>query len=98
MEILIKIEKDVEDVKRTLLDDDTVGRGSILFREASSLGIGEKCYYCLISGTEEQCDKAKMLIKDRAEIVEGEEKEKIIQKIKAEEDAAAEGFGSIFSQ
>jgi hypothetical protein len=58
----------------------------------------EKCYYCLISGTEEQCERAKMLVKDKAELVDGEEKERIIQKIKAEEDAAAEGFGLIFSQ
>jgi hypothetical protein len=97
MEILIKI-KNIKDVKTMLLSDDTVGRSSILFREASSLGMREKCYYCLISGTEEQCERAKTLIKDKAELVDGEEKERIIQKIKAEEDAAAEGFGLIFSQ
>jgi len=96
MELLIKIRENIEDTKRLLLTDDIVGRGSILFREASSLGMKEKCYYCLISGTEEQCEKAKILIKDRAELVEGEEKEKIIKKIKVEEDAAAEGFGAIF--
>jgi hypothetical protein len=96
MELLIKIEKDTEDVKKALLGDDTVGRSSILFREASSLGIKEKCYYCLISGTEEQCNKAKKLVEDKAKLIEGEEKQKIIQKIRSEEEKAAEGFGAIF--
>jgi len=96
MEVLIKIEKNTEDIKKILMGDDVVGRSSILFREASSLGMKEKCYYCLISGTEEQCQQAKKMVEDKAELVEGEEKQKIIQKIRLEEEKAAEGFGAIF--
>jgi hypothetical protein len=96
MEILIKIEKNIEDVKRVLKGDDIVGRSSIIFREASSLGMKEKCYYCLISGTEDQCEQAKKLVEGKAELIEDEEKQKIIQKIRSEEEKAAEGFGAIF--
>lgn len=92
----MKIEKNVEEVKRILLSDDVVGRSSLLFREASSLGFKEKCYYCLMSGTEEQCKKAKLLIEGKTNLIEGKNKEKIIQKIKADEATAAEGFGAIF--
>ncbi len=92
----MKIEKNIEEIKRILLSDDIVGRSSLLFREASSLGLKEKCYYCFMSGTEEQCKKAKSLIEGKIELIEGKEKEKIIQKIKADEVAATEGFGAIF--
>lgn len=96
MELLIKIEKSIEEVRRILLGDDTINRSSLLFREASSLDLKEKCYYCLMSGTEEQCNKAKSLIKDKAKLIEGKVKEKIMQKIKSDEDSATEGFGAIF--
>ena len=62
----------------------------------TSLGIKGEGYYCYISGTEDVCNKAKELAKDLTKIVEGEEKNKVIAKIKSEEEQAAEGFGAIF--
>jgi len=96
MEMLIKIEKNIEEFKQILLADETINRGSFTFREASSLGMKEKCYYCLISGTEEVCSKAKAIIENKAKIIEGRDKEKIIKKIREEEEAAESGFGAIF--
>ncbi len=96
MELLIKIEKDLEGIKRILLEDDIVGRGSILFKEASSLGFKEKCYYCLITGRDDLCHRAKELLKDKVKIIEGKEKQHVLDKIKNEEETAQEGFGAIF--
>ncbi len=97
MELVLKIEKkDLEKVKGILLVDDVVSRGSIKFKEGTTLGMKGKGYYCYVAGTEDVCNKAKELIKDLAKLVEGKEKDGVIAKIKAEEEQAAEGFGAIF--
>jgi uncharacterized protein Yka (UPF0111/DUF47 family) len=57
--------------------------------------IGKDGYYCYISGSEEACRKAEELTKDFAKVVEGEEKEEIISKIKEEEENALAGFGAV---
>lgn len=79
--------------KDVLLTDDVVGRASLVFKEGSI--IGKDGYYCLLSGTEEQCKRALELVKDLAEEVEDKTKTQLINKIKEEEDRAIEGFGSI---
>jgi len=74
----------------------------MVFKEGSI--IGKEGYYCYLSGTEEQCKRALELIKEKTEtdeIIElaeeanDEEKEKLINKIKEEENKAIEGFGNI---
>jgi len=97
MEIVIEIKKEnLQKAKEILLKDDVVSRATIIFKEAKTLGFDNKNYYCYISGLEEQCEKAKELIKDIAELIENEKKDKIIEKIKQEENIALEGFGNIF--
>jgi hypothetical protein len=103
MEIVLKIEsKNYAKVKDILLADDVVSRSSMVFKEGSI--IGKEGYYCYLSGTEEQCKRALELIKEKTEtdeIIElaeeanDEEKEKLINKIKEEENKAIEGFGNI---
>jgi len=101
MEIVIKMKtEDYQKVRELLLKDDTVSRASIVFKDVKEFG-DEEGYYCYVSGLEEQCKKALELIKDEegnmlAEEVEGEKKEKIIDKIKEEGDKADEAFGGIF--
>ena len=97
MEMVFKIEKkNSEEAKRILLADDIVSRGSVQFKEASTLGMKRDVYYCYIAGTDAVCNKAKELTKDIVKLVEGKEKDEVIAKIKAEEEKAAEGFGAIF--
>ena len=79
--------------KDVLLTDDVVGRASMIFKEGSI--IGKDGYYCLLSGTEEQCKRASELVKELAEEVKDETKSQLINKIKEEEDKAIEGFGNI---
>ncbi|MEM5877997.1 MAG: hypothetical protein QXF12_03905 [Candidatus Aenigmatarchaeota archaeon] len=92
MDILFKT-KNLEQVKQTILNDDILARASFIFKESSILGEKEKFYFCLFSGTEEQAERAKLLLKEIAEISNDQE---IIKKIKEEQDKAAEGFGAIF--
>lgn len=97
MEIVIEIKKEnLQKAKEILLKDDVVSRATIIFKEAKALGFDNKNYYCYISGLEKQCEKAKELTKDIAELIENEKKDKIIEKIKQEENTALEGFGNIF--
>lgn len=94
MEILLQTEtKNYSKVRDVLLKDDLVSRASIIFKEAKTLS-NEEGYYLYISGTEDQCKKALELTKDLAKEIK--DKEKIINKIKEEENRAQEGFGSIF--
>ena len=96
MELLLLIEtKDYAKVKDTLLRDDIVSRASLIFKEDQGFG-KEEGYYCLISGIEEQCKKALELTKDLIKEIKDRKKEKIINKIKEEEDKANVAFGGIF--
>jgi len=95
MEIVLKLgEKNFEKIKEILLKDDVVSRASITFKEGKVLG--EEGFYCVISGLDEQCKRALELTKNIAEEVKDEKKDKIIKKIKEEEERANEGFGFIF--
>lgn len=88
------VSEDINKVSNLLFNDDVVSRGNILVRDASI--IGEKGYYIRIIGTEEQCRRALELTKDVAKVVTGEEKERFLEKLKEEGEAAAAGFGKIF--
>jgi len=97
MEIVVKMKKEnLQKVKNLLLKDETVSRASIIFKEGKSLGLENEDYYCYISGTEEACKRVEELIKELGEIVKNEEKKKVIEKIREEEESAMKGFGSIF--
>lgn len=92
MEILFKT-KNLEQLKQIILNDDILARASIIFKESSTLGEKEKFYFCLFSGTDNQCERAIHLLKDVAEISEDKA---IVEKIKEEQENAAKGFGAIF--
>jgi len=95
MEVVLTFEgKNMQKVKDVLLKDDVVSRASIVFKEGSIIGKEE--YFCLISGTDEQCKKTLELIRDLAKEVTGNDKEELINKIKEEENRANVGMGGIF--
>lgn len=77
--------------------DDIISRQSITIRSAESMGISGKTgsvYILVIDGSETSVKKAAELLKDIAK--ESAHAEEIIRILKADEDRAAEGFGSIF--
>jgi hypothetical protein len=104
MEIVLQIEtKNYPKVKDILFKDDSVSRASIVFKDGSVAN--KEGYFSYISGSDEQCKRALKLVelKDEktGEVIElakeitGKEKDEVINKIKEEEDRAAEGFGNI---
>ena len=94
MKVIYEVEKPkLQKVKDVLLKDDIVGRASVLFKDGNTLGLENK-YYCYISGIEEACKKSEEIMKDLGKKVK--EKEKILEKIKEEEERAIQGFGNIF--
>ncbi len=77
-------------------DFDTAAKQSITIREAGVLGIDMSGSFFLISGTDSGVAKCKELIKGFAVDVEADVLAKVKEEIRKEEDAAAEGMGSIF--
>ncbi|MCX6818151.1 MAG: hypothetical protein NTU57_04815 [Candidatus Aenigmarchaeota archaeon] len=82
--------------KNVVFTDDVVARQTVNFREARALGMQKDGYYLEIDGPQEAIHRAKELLAEIAKVVEHKEKEEVLHKIKAEEDKAAEGFGSLF--
>jgi len=95
MELILYVEKDKSDkLSRILYQDDVVSRANIIFREASILG--RDGYYVRILGSEEQVERAIELSKELAKKVEGEEKEKVREHLKSEDDKMLSGFSGVF--
>jgi len=68
---------------------------SITVRDAKSLDIEKDGSFFLIDGTEEGIAKCKELIKEFVESVDEKHLSKAKEKIKEEEEKAAEAFGGI---
>ena len=90
---IVLVAKEVEKVKELLFKDEIVSRASILFKDGKEFG--KEGFVFIVSGTEEQCERAKELVKELAEELKDKEKEEIIKKVEAEQAKAAEGFGLI---
>ena len=95
MEIVLHVQSaNMSRLKEVLNKDDSVSRASMTFRDGSV--IGKKDYFCLISGTEEQCRKALELSKELAKEADKKDAQDFVSKIREEEQKAAEGLGGIF--
>ncbi len=88
--------KDFSEIEQALLKDDLISRQSLTFRNAANFGSKEDAICFRISGSDEALFKAKELIGGKGKPIEGSEKDKILKQISDEEDAVAQGFGSIF--
>lgn len=76
-----------------LRKDDLVSRQSIAVRSAPHLDIKEDGYFIIVDGSEEAIKKAHELLDQLAK--KYEHKNKVIAKLKEQEDKAIEGFGNI---
>ena len=89
-----------ENVKRAeelLKKDDITARESINIRDAKALGLNHDGSIFYISGTDHGVEKCKEVLKEFMVEIDSKELHKAKEKIKEEEEKAAEGFGGIFS-
>ena len=92
-EVFVVKEADKSKAEDLLRKDDIVGRQSITIRLASSMNLEKEGYFIIINGSEESIKRAGELIGSFAK--KYEKKEKVLEKIREEEDSAAEGLGAI---
>jgi len=78
-------------------DFDVAAKQSITIRDAKPLGLNLDGSFFLIDGDEKGVSKCKDLIKEFVAEAKAEELKKAQEKIKQEEEAAAEGMGGIFN-
>jgi uncharacterized protein YaaR (DUF327 family) len=77
------------------MDFNIAAKQSITVRDAKSLEINKEGSFFLISGTEDGIKKCKDLIKEFIEEINEKELNKAKERIKEEEEKAAEAFGGI---
>ncbi len=95
MDVVLHVEsKNMSKVKEILGKDDSVSRASMTWRSGAVIGKGD--YFCLVSGSEEQCRKAIEIVKEVAKEADKKDADAFIAKIREEEDAAGAGLGGIF--
>ncbi len=95
--VIFEVKSDDIGKINNLIKDDLVSRQSILTRDASSLDIKEDVSYLKIEGSEEGLKRAEELAKEMNFKKLDEKKAKEVDdKIKEQEDSAAEGMGMIF--
>lgn len=76
--------------------EQSFARAGYRIRDGASLGEDKSKIYLFISSSENFIKKADEALKEVAAIVKNEAAERIIRKIKEEEEAAEQGLGSLF--
>lgn len=71
-------------------------RQSVVIKSSEALGETKKGNYVLIEGSEDAIKLARGVLVNLATEITNSEMERVVSKIKAEEETAGEGFGSIF--
>lgn len=95
MELVLHADPEkAEKLRDILLKDDLVSRANVILKDAKIMG--KEGFYIRVLGDEEQCKKALELSKDLAEEIKGEEKEKILNLMKKEDEEMLSGFSGIF--
>lgn len=95
--VIFEVKKEKLGKINELLKDDTVNRQSILTRDASSIGIDKDVTYLKIEGSEKGLKRAEELAEEYefTKLSDANAKD-VNQKIKEQEDQAADGMGMIF--
>ncbi|RLF41595.1 MAG: hypothetical protein DRN12_02810 [Thermoplasmata archaeon] len=95
--VIFEVPSEQQSKINDLIKDDVISRQSILTRDARALNIDKDVSYVKIEGNEEAIKKAEELAEE-LEFKKLDEKEasEINDKIREQEDSAADGMGMIF--
>ncbi|MCL4329792.1 MAG: hypothetical protein M1533_02170 [Candidatus Thermoplasmatota archaeon] len=80
----------------SLKNDDIVGRQSITVRNSELFGLPGETVTVIIEGSEESLKKAEELGKGSLKVLDSNNTQKVISKIREEEDKSDQGLGFIF--
>jgi hypothetical protein len=94
--VIFSIDNEHKGKIRGITSDDLISRQSITQREASALGIEEETQIVIIEGDDSALDRARELFKDIGKEQDEAKTNEILEKIKEDEEGAAEGVGFIF--
>ncbi|MEF8874188.1 MAG: hypothetical protein V5A88_05900 [Candidatus Thermoplasmatota archaeon] len=92
---VFEVESEKKDVIGDILSDDLISRQNTNVKEGDSLGFKEDVTYVMVEGKEKAVEKARELFEEEC-IDTAENKEEVRDKIKEEEEAAAQGVGTVF--
>lgn len=95
MYAIFELEKDKAKHIADVLSDDMISRQTTVVRDGAGLGLDKELTFVMIEGSEDAVEKSKEMF-SQFEVSECKDSDKIYQKIKEEEDAAAAGVGTIF--
>ena len=95
--VIFEVPSEQQGKINTLIKDDLISRQSILTRDARALNIDKDVSYVKIEGSEDALKRAEDIAKD-LEFKKLSEKEaaEVNDKIREQEDSAADGMGLIF--
>ena len=95
--VIFEVKKEQIGKVNEMLRDEVVNRQSILTRDAGSLGIDKDVFYTKVEGSEEGVKQAEDLAKEFefVKLSKNDAKE-VDEKIKKQEESAADGMGMIF--
>ena len=89
------VNSEKKDIMDEIISDDLISRQTTSVRDGKSLGFKEDVFYALIEGSEEAIKRAKELFSDEG-IETADNPEEIKEAIKKEDEAAAQGMGTVF--
>ena len=94
--IVFSIDNEHKGKIRDVTSDDLISRQSITQRDASALKIEKEVQILVIEGEDDALARARELLKDIGEEQDEAKSQDILEKLKGEEEGAAEGVGFIF--
>ncbi len=89
------VDSDKKDAMNEIISDDLISRQTTSVRDGKSLGFKEDVFYALIEGSEEAIERATELFTEE-DIEKAENAEEVKEAIKKEDEAAAQGMGTVF--
>ncbi len=92
---VFEVGSEKSDVISDILSDDLISRQNSKVRDGESFGFKENVTYVMVEGKEEAVEKAKDLFEEEGVEV-AENREEVKEKFEEEDQAAAEGVGTVF--
>ncbi len=92
---VLEVTAEKKDIIDDILSDDLISKQNTSVRDGGTLGFKENVSYVMIEGNEEAVEKAVKMFEDE-DVEPAENSEEIRKKIKEEDEAAAQGIGTVF--